>query len=208
MYMVYSALYFNDEEQNWIVGKNETCLSNPSLYPTPIFATALAQLQVFRSIFEFFPQQFLGFNHEAWAYPFAALVPVTACVFQGLVFYYTGTICDQRFPVQYVIRKLHFQLRSNSTPPLSWIQVTPLMFLLTGFIELLIQSKKIKRLFQSGTRNQKNKVHPALIVASLETSSNPSRIDCSNGPSTMNLTSNTIELGNLAPGSQTDPYNS
>ena len=201
MRLVYSALHFNEEEQNWKNGENETCLSNPSLYPTPIFATALAQLQVFRSIFEFFPQPFLRFNHEAWAYPVAALAPVTACVLQGLVFYYKGTICDH-LPIRLILRRLNFQFRTTSR--VARIQATTLMFLLIVFLEILIQSKKIKRLLQFWTRKQKNKIQPALFV----TSSNLSRIDCSNGPSTMNLTPNTIELGNLASGSQTEPNRS
>ncbi len=205
MRLVYSALHFNEEEQNWKIGENDTCLYNPSLYTAPIFATALAQLQVFRSIFEFFPQPFLRFNHEAWAYPFAALAPVTACVLQGLAFYYKGTICDQ-LPIQLILRRLNFQFRTTSR--VARIQATTLMFLLIVFLEILIQSKKIKRLLQFWTRKQKNKVQPALFLVDLETSYNPSRIDCSNGPSTMNLTSNTIELGNLASGSQTEPNRS
>ena len=201
MRLVYSALHFNEEGQNWKIGENETCLYNPSLYASPIFATALAQLQVFRSIFEFFPQPFLRFNHEAWAYPVAALAPVTACVLQGLVFYYKGTICDH-LPIRLILRRLNFQFRTTSR--VARIQATTLMFLLIVFLEILIQSKKIKRLLQFWTRKQKNKIQPALFV----TSSNLSRIDCSNGPSTMNLTPNTIELGNLASGSQTVPNNS
>ena len=195
MYLVYSALNYNEEEQNWIVGENETCLYYPSLYAPPTFATALAQLQVFRFIFEFFPQPFIRFNHEAWSYPFAALVPVTACVLQVLVFYYKGTICDQ-LPLRYILRKLNFQFSSSSH--VTRIQVRALMFLLTGFIEILIQSKKQLRSLQSWVRKQKSKVHPAPIIVTYDTSSNLSRNNGSNRLSSIDSTSNTMDLRNLA----------
>ncbi len=195
MHLAYSALYYNEEEQNWIVGENETCLYYPSLYAPPIFATALAQLQIFRFIFEFFPQPFLSFNHEAWAYPFAALVPVTACVLQILVFYYKGTICDQ-LPLRYILRKLNFQF--SSTSHVTRIQVRALMFLLTGFIEILIKSKKQFRSLQSWIRKQKSKVHTAPIIVTLESNSNLSINNGSNRLSSIDSTSNTMDLNNMA----------
>ncbi len=189
IYLGYAAIYFDEEEQNWISAKNDTCLSNPLLHAKSIFATALAQLQLFRFTFKYLPQQFISLNHEAWAYPLAASVPATAFVLQFLIFFYNGTICDQ-LPLGYFLKKLN--LPTESTPVVTRFQVTGLMLMFIVLLEILIQIKELLKSLKSWIRKRKRTVYVAPV-----NSNPPFTIQC-NRSDLMNPTLAPIDLDNIA----------
>ncbi len=189
IYLGYAAIYFDKEEQNWISAKNDTCLSNPLLHAKSIFATALAQLQLFRFTFKYLPQQFISFNHEAWAYPLGASVPATAFILQFLIFFYNRTICDQ-LPLGYFLKKLN--LPTESTPVVTRFQVTTIMLMFIGLIEILIQIKKQLKTLKSWIRKRNRIAHAAPVNPNP-----PLAIQC-NRSQLMNPTMAPIDLDNFA----------
>ncbi len=193
-YLGYAAIYFDEEEQNWIPAENDTCLINPLLHVKSIFATALAQFQIFRFTLKFLPQQFLSFNHEAWAYPFAVSVPVTALVLQSLIYFYKGTICDQ-LTLKYFLKKLNLQ--TESTPFVTRFQVTTIMLMFIGLIEILIQIKKQLKTLKSWIRKGNRIAHAAPV-----NSNPPLAIQC-NRSQLMNPTMAPIDLDNFATATST-----
>ncbi len=194
IYLSYSALYFNEDEKNWIVAENDTCLFNPSLYAQPIFATALAQFQIFRFTFKLFPQQYLSFNHEAWAYPFALSVPAAACALQVLVYLIKGSICDQ-LPLKYFLIKLN--IPADSASYASKIQVTALMLLTTGIIETLIQLEKHFNTLQTWIRKKNSRVHPAPTLVIVRSISDE-RMNYNDGQNLITLDPNNLAIGTAA----------
>ena len=162
---------------------------NPLLHAKSIFATALAQFQLFRFTLKYLPQQFLSFNHEAWAYPFATSVPVTALALQLLIYLYKGTICDQ-LTLKYFLQKLN--LETESTPFVTRIQVTTLMLIFIGVIEILIQIKKHLKTLKSWMRKRNRSVHAAPVNSNL-----PLSMQCNRSHVT-NPTLAPIDLDNFA----------
>ena len=162
---------------------------NPLLHAKSIFATALAQFQLFRFTFKYLPQQFLSFNHEAWAYPFAASVPATAFILQILIFFYNGTICDQ-LPLEYYLKKLNLQ--TESTPLVTRFQVTTLMLMFIVLLEILIQIKKQLKSLKSWIR-KRNRIVQVAPANSIPLST----IQC-NRSHLMNPTLAPIDVDNFA----------
>ena len=146
-----------------------------------------------------FPQQYLSFNHEAWAYPFAFSVPVAACALQILVYLFKGSICDQ-LPLNYFLIKLN--IPADSASYASKIQVTALMFLTTGIIETLIQLEKQFNTLQTWIRKKNSHVHPAPTPINVQTSSDEERMVCNNGSNLVTLNPNNLAI-DTAPSSST-----
>lgn len=98
------SLWSTELEEYWNNNGNHSCITILPLIVGPTFLVSIAEFQVLRALFVFYPYEFLAFNHDCLAYPLAASVPTVSGIVLLISYLDSGGFCNKKFLEQFFLK--------------------------------------------------------------------------------------------------------
>ncbi len=143
-YSAIATVYWDELQESWNTDGNDTCYLSPvgsmlTLYP----ATAIAEFQLLRIFFEFWPYGFLALNHEILGTLLALTVPLLAGSVQLFLYLTQGTLCP-KVPIIFFHYRLDIELKTDKV---FFTDLRPEMviFLIIVISEILVRTYRFSK---------------------------------------------------------------